>query len=159
MELRPWESYDLALVLEAAQDDYVAKMAGIRRRCGERAARRWMAERDSLVVVERATGQGVGEIGLLVDAEGYSGELYYWLLTGARGRGLATAAARLLCRRALEELRVISAYASDRNPASRRVLEKAGFHRGRRCNRYAGFAGPRDTYTYFLFAAQPEDAH
>lgn len=152
VELRPWQNVDVELVQEAALDPFVARMAGIRRPCGRRAALHWIARRDSVVIVESASGAGVGEIGLSVDDRAHHGEFYYWVLPRYRGRGLATAAGALVCRRALQVMRVLSAYVSERNQGSVRVLEKLGFQRGGRCRRYAGYPGPRDTYTYFRFS-------
>jgi RimJ/RimL family protein N-acetyltransferase len=56
-------------------------------------------------------------------------EIGWWIAAPARGRGLATAGARLLARWALERLGVarIDCFVDTDNLASRRVAERAGF--------------------------------
>ena len=44
---------------------------------------------------------------------------------------------------------VLTAYVSERNVASVRILEKLGFQRGGLIRQYAGYPGASDTYTYF----------
>jgi ribosomal-protein-alanine N-acetyltransferase len=63
--------------------------------------------------------------------ERHSAELGYWLGEPFWGRGIATAAARAITTRAFEETDLYRLYASvfAWNPASMRVLEKAGYHR------------------------------
>lgn len=58
-------------------------------------------------------------------------EIGFWLLPEARGRGVATRAVCVFCRWAFAELALarIQASADVDNPASQRVLEKAGFTR------------------------------
>ena len=62
-------------------------------------------------------------------------EIGYGVAPSARGQGFATQAVRLLLRRAFDvpEVKCVSAETAVDNPASRRVVEKAGFsHIGRR---------------------------
>lgn len=160
VSLRPWELADAPLVCLASRDAYVAGMAGIRRQCGLRSATRWVVARQqvgefqcSLALVDRLTCQAAGEVGVVADSRYYVGYLYYWILASERGRGLATAGARLLCDWAQSQgpLTLITAFASDRNLASRKVLQHLGFHRGRACGDYAGYPGVRDTFGYFRF--------
>lgn len=92
-------------------------------------------------------GEPLGEVGLELDAFGYSALLHYWVVPRARGQGLAERAARMVCDRAVGL--ILTAYVSERNLASLRVLEKLGFQRGGRIRQFAGYPGPRDTYTYF----------
>jgi len=56
-------------------------------------------------------------------------EIGYGIALEARGKGFATAAVRLVTRRAFTEtpLRKLIAYVHEENVASRRVLEKAGY--------------------------------
>jgi RimJ/RimL family protein N-acetyltransferase len=60
---------------------------------------------------------------------GASAELGYWVAAWERGRGVMTAAARLLCAWAFDELGVrrLEWQAEVGNQASRRVAEKVGF--------------------------------
>lgn len=145
LRLRKWRLSDVELVREASLDPYVASMLGLRRGCGARAARNWIGRASGLVI--ELDGQGLGEVGLQPDAVGYSAGLWYWVLARARGQGIATRAAQLVCQRAGSM--VLTAYVSERNLASLRVLQSLGFERGARTSQYAGYPGARDTYSYF----------
>ena len=72
----------------------------------------------------------VGSIGMLVN-EQKIGHIGYWCAREARGRGTTTLALRLLCRYALEELRLerLELITDPDNRASQRVAEKVGFRR------------------------------
>src|SRR5262249_21994915 len=77
-------------------------------------------------------GEAVGGIGLKpgTDVERVSAEVGYWLGERVWGRGLATAAVRALVAHAFATTVLTRLFAlpfAD-NAASRRVLEKAGFH-------------------------------
>ncbi len=123
--LRPWEPGDRAAVEEAARDPYVAEI--------ERIAdpREWLerkAARGGLAIV------AAGEVAGGVDVAGRHprvGELGYFVLERLRGRGIASAAASLLVRRALTEEGYVRVQATVEpwNVASQRVLERAGLRR------------------------------
>ncbi|HEY1656373.1 MAG TPA: GNAT family N-acetyltransferase [Candidatus Tumulicola sp.] len=85
----------------------------------------------SFVIV--SNGQPIGGIGLVLgsDIERCSAEVGYWLGREHWGNGIATAALRRICRYAFEELALLRVFATPIawNPASFRVLEKAGFER------------------------------
>ena len=86
----------------------------------------------------------------------------YWLLARARGRGLATAAVRLLTRWAMAEagLRRIEALVEPGNRASLRVLERCSFRREGLLRDYLdpGDNGRRaDAYLYSLIPGDPPD--
>ena len=59
-----------------------------------------------------------------------SGSVGYGLLPGARGRGMATAAVRLICGWARRDLGIttLRLTAEPENVRSRRVAERSGFH-------------------------------
>jgi ribosomal-protein-alanine N-acetyltransferase len=83
-------------------------------------------------VVERTTGELVGDAGLYVSgAHGDEVELGYTLARRVWGRGYATEAARAWVDAAfaVHGLDVLVAVADLENPASSRVLEKAGLRR------------------------------
>lgn len=75
--------------------------------------------------------EAVGSIGFRLrdDVERCSAEIGYWLAEPFWGRGIATAALRALTDYAMQthDLTRVYALPYDGNPASRRVLEKAGF--------------------------------
>lgn len=78
-------------------------------------------------------GEVVGGIGLVPgeDIERRTAEVGYWLGPEYWGRGIATAALERVCRYGFEELGLLRIFATPIawNPASLRVLEKAGFQR------------------------------
>jgi RimJ/RimL family protein N-acetyltransferase len=98
-------------------------------------ARRWIdmvAEQDPPTSFAIATeGRVIGGIGLDPGEDVYrrSAELGYWLAEPYWGRGLATAAVRAVTDWAFANLDLIRVFARPMatNPASARVLEKAGY--------------------------------
>ena len=83
--------------------------------------------RFAIEVEERAVG-GIG-LDLLRDIESHSAEIGYWLGEDFWGRGITTAAVREVTARALASAQFyrVCAHVSAQNPASMRVLEKAGY--------------------------------
>lgn len=77
-------------------------------------------------ICEAETGSAVGVIGLHPHQQGW--ELGYWLIPAAWGQGYATEAAQGMCDWARQHAMtpLIASHYED-NPASGRVLEKAGF--------------------------------
>lgn len=150
VHLRGWFAQDVPLVQEASRDDYLRDLIRIHRHCTPQDARNWIQRRHTRVIVETSTQEALGEVGLDSDRTGRWGQLFYWILPRARGRGLVTEAADLLLRQAGKL--VVTAFVSERNLASRRVLEKLGFVRAGSSSLWAGYPGPRDTYSYFRVA-------
>ena len=78
-------------------------------------------------------GEAVGGIGVIAgaDIERFSAEIGYWLGEPFWGRGIATEAVRAVSRYAFEsfDLCRLEAGVFEWNPASMRVLEKAGYSR------------------------------
>ena len=98
----------------------------------------WLAhatDRDNApwIFAIEVNGEAVGGIAIErgSDIETHSAEIGYWLGEPFWGRGIATAAVRGITARAFEEtdLYRVSAWVFAWNPASMRVLEKAGYHR------------------------------
>jgi len=85
------------------------------------------------------------------------GNVGYWLLPEARGKGLATRAVRLLSRWALRELRLarLGLLAEPSNPASLRVAERSGFQREGVLRSYGEIDGRR--VDYVCFSLLPSD--
>jgi RimJ/RimL family protein N-acetyltransferase len=83
------------------------------------------------LVVRRADGRIVGDLGThgQPDSEGCV-EIGYALAPSARGRGIATAAVAALASRlaAMPGIRGLTAVTGAENTASRRLLERLGFH-------------------------------
>lgn len=76
-------------------------------------------------------GEAIGAIGLefLADVHRTTAEIGYWLGEALWGRGFATIAVKVVTRYGFEalELRRVQATVFEWNPASARVLEKAGY--------------------------------
>lgn len=75
--------------------------------------------------------EAIGSIGLMVgkDVHRYTAEMGYWLAEPFWGKGIMTQAVKSLTAYALHELKLQRVFAEPyaTNPASARVLEKAGF--------------------------------
>lgn len=93
-------------------------------------AERWAAGDYSFVIVDAGTGELLGAIGMSVQQRMRIGHVGYWVAAGARRRGVASSALRLLARWALEsELGRVELITDPDNLASQRVAERAGFRR------------------------------
>lgn len=89
-------------------------------------------EHYSFVIEDRETGQFLGGAGLnFVNPIHNLANLGYWVRTAATGRGVASAAVRLVARFGLQELGFsrIEILAAVGNVASQRVADKAGARR------------------------------
>jgi len=84
---------------------------------------------EAFAIIDSATQEVVGSVGVGFNADGDVGEVGYWLRADARGRGLATRAVALVCRWAFarEGVARLQLRADVENAPSRRVAEKAGF--------------------------------
>ena len=84
-----------------------------------------------MTALDTQTGDVVGG-GILHHLDGERGivEIGYWVLPAARRRGIATRIARLLAEHAFAlGVERVAAYVNVDNPASERVLERAGYTR------------------------------
>jgi RimJ/RimL family protein N-acetyltransferase len=161
--LRPFAEDDVDWVCEVSQDPAIQRnlaepFAPYRREHAEFFVRRmalaaWDEGRRAEFLVASATdGARLGRVGLdLRPHEPGAAEIGYWMDSRARGRGVATAAVRVLCRWAFTapDLSLIEWRGEVGNLASRRVAEKAGFlieatlrrrliHRGHRVDAWVG---------------------
>ncbi|MFI9810149.1 GNAT family N-acetyltransferase [Streptomyces sp. NPDC052301] len=91
----------------------------------------WFGAYGHRLIVERDSGLVVGSIGLLRPPSEGVLELGYGVVASRRGRGYATEATRELAAFALaaQGVHTVIAGVDPANPASARVLEKAGFER------------------------------
>jgi RimJ/RimL family protein N-acetyltransferase len=102
------------------------------------------------IVVE---GAAVGAVGYVAgrDVERFSAEIGYWLGEPLWGRGIATEAVTLVTAHAFAEMKILRMFAlpfAD-NPASVRVLEKAGYAReGLLRSSCVKYGEPRDQLLY-----------
>lgn len=124
-------------------------------------AERWIAasagqEPPSNFAIE-VDGRAVGGIGLTVQSDVYrhSAEIGYWLGVSHWGRGIATEAVGAVSEWAFRNLDVVRLYAGvfAWNPASARVLEKAGYQLEARLRQAVTKAGETvDAYLYARLA-------
>ncbi len=91
----------------------------------------WLGEHGHRLIIERDSGLVVGSIGLFWPPGEGTLEIGYGIVASRRGRGYAPEATRTLAEFALTAPGVHTVFANVElsNPASVRVLEKAGFHR------------------------------
>jgi len=136
--LRPWRLGDVGAVFEAFADPEIQRWHVRRADSIDEAAewitdrqRGWAAETElSWAVAEQQSGAVLGRmtLGSMKLYDGSAG-LAYWMVPAARGRGLCTRAARVLCRWAFDDagFHRIGLEHSTANRASCRVAVKAGF--------------------------------
>ncbi|MGP9540002.1 GNAT family N-acetyltransferase [Brachybacterium sp. AOP43-C2-M15] len=145
VELRPFEVTDLEAAHRVYGDAEVMRLVGEGGPVGrEETAAMIAGYRDHQArhgfafwaVLERGTGEVIGDAGLEVTAEGV--ELGYTLARSWWGRGLATEAARMCVDAAFGPLALsqLVAVADARNPASAHVLAKLGFREDRLVSAY-----------------------
>lgn len=99
-------------------------------------AERWIATHDAgfadgtgaTFAVTMPDSGLVGAIGIRIDAQHHNGEIGYWIGKPYWGRGFGTAALRLLIADGFSrfDLHRVCAHHLARNPASGRVMQKAG---------------------------------
>ncbi|MEV4437955.1 GNAT family protein [Streptomyces sp. NPDC049577] len=136
VRLRPVTAEDVPALLPMLRDPEVARLTGSHAELDEAAIRTWYATRGEqdgrldLAVVERATGEVVGEVVLNDwDPGNESCGFRICLVPGVHGRGLGTEATRLIVDHGLRRLGLhrISLEVYAFNPRARRAYEKAGF--------------------------------
>jgi RimJ/RimL family protein N-acetyltransferase len=130
--LRPWRADDAPALAAAWADEEIRANTAVPADTSLGDARRWIAgepdrRRRGLAVdlVIEVDGAVAGEVGL--DLTGDEPELGYWVAAPHRGRGLATAAVRLLVDWAFANLPIARIVARPTNEPSTRVLMATGF--------------------------------
>lgn len=140
LPVRPWRAKDEDSLVRHADSYEVWRHVRDRfpRPYTRKDARKWIdsqleAPEPLLNFAIELEGEAVGGIGLIpgFDVESRTAEIGYWLGEAAWGRGLATAAVRSIVTYGFERLDLLRVFAAvfDFNPASARVVEKAGFVR------------------------------
>jgi [ribosomal protein S5]-alanine N-acetyltransferase len=127
--LRPLAETDVPAIVEACSDPEIPRWTSVPEPYTEADARAWVASAHeaAFAIADRETGELLGAIGLEDVGEG-RGQVGYWVKRGARGRGVASRALRLLSAWALEAAyERVQLVAEPANRASQRVAEKAGF--------------------------------
>jgi RimJ/RimL family protein N-acetyltransferase len=136
--LRPWEAADVAWVYDACQDADIQRFTDIPKpyRPADALALLDLSRRGrndgtgyAFAICRTDNDELLGAIDLRDVADGVSGKIGYWVTSGARGEGVATAALGALARWGFERLglREVHVIVAATNAASRRVAERAGF--------------------------------
>lgn len=137
--LRPWRLSDTTAVMDAFQDPAIQRWH-VRRADSVDEAEQWVEQWRSgwatesnlhWAIADRDTDALVGRIALKdVDMRDGSADIAYWIVAGARGRGLCTASVIALCEWAFRHagFHRVQLEHSAGNLASCRVAGKAGFH-------------------------------
>jgi RimJ/RimL family protein N-acetyltransferase len=158
--LRPFVRTDERAIAEAVQDPEIPRWTSIPSPYRDSDARDYVAraERDrrdgrelGLAIVDRETGALLGGIGLVMDGRHRKAEVGYWVAPGARRRGVATRATRLVSRWALERLGIerVELLANPANEPSQRVAGAAGFTREGLLRAYRVRKGRREDLVMF----------
>jgi [ribosomal protein S5]-alanine N-acetyltransferase len=111
----------------------------------------------SQAVVEVDSDRAVGLIWVGLRPQRHVGGLGYWIVPSARGRGVATAAVRLVVPWALKALRLqrLEAWVKPNNLPSQRVLRGAGFQQEGRLRNFLTIEGsPSDALVYAVIAPE-----
>lgn len=138
--LRPLGPEDMAAVIVGASDPEVARHTAriphpytpddARRFIEEAVALAAAGRSVTLVAERRGDGRFLGVVGFDLEGDDPQGfEIGYWFARDAWGQGFATEAVRAVLAHAFDDLHLTRAcaHAALENPASARVLEKAGF--------------------------------
>lgn len=172
--VRPWSDADIAAVVSAGRDPAIPEMTTITRDGTPDDARRFIARQREraldgsgipLAIAENTTGRTVGWIGAnRPDLANRRADIGYWVLSAARGRGLAGRAGALFVPWVVTALGLVRAEAviAPENHASQRVVERLGFVPEALLRAYmvfpdglwrgAGPSGPRVSHDMLLYA-------
>jgi RimJ/RimL family protein N-acetyltransferase len=158
VRLRPLDKSDVPAIVAACQDSEIPRWTAVPSPYTEADARAWLEsdEEESFAVVDRASGELLGSIGVRY-LDGGIGEVGYWVKREARGRGVATRALGLVARWALVEKRLgrFQLRADVANEPSQRVAEKAGFVREGVLRSALAFKGER--HDVVMYSLVPDD--
>jgi RimJ/RimL family protein N-acetyltransferase len=133
VRLRTFEEGDVPAIVAACQDPEIPRWTAVPSPYTEADALAWLESDDeeTFAVVDSASGELLGSIGLFARGDGIA-EVGYWVKREARGRGVATRALGLVARwmfAADDELSRLELRADVENRSSQRVAERAGFVR------------------------------
>ncbi|SCL24800.1 Protein N-acetyltransferase, RimJ/RimL family [Micromonospora pallida] len=154
VRLRRWREDDLGCVRAAAQDPRIVEattVPGVFSVDAGRAfiCRQWSradsGEGVSLAIADVVNDRAVGLVVLMLRPQPGVAGLGYWLIPSARGRGIATRAARLVSSWALDVAGImrVEAWVEPDNEASRRVLTEAEFEQEGVLRSFLAFPGRR----------------
>jgi RimJ/RimL family protein N-acetyltransferase len=164
--LRPWREGDVAAILAMSRDPDTIRFTNVPDPYDEDSVRIWLAlqparlragDGAAFAVLELPSDDALGAIGVRVLHGRGIAEIGYHMAPQARGRGLATAALRLLSDWSFRTLPVVRLQLTTHvdNPASQRVAEKAGYTREAVLRSWADQRGERvDLIMYSLLPGE-----
>ncbi|MBL7906615.1 MAG: GNAT family N-acetyltransferase [Bacteroidales bacterium] len=136
-ELRKWQSSDLESLVKHANNDRIARFLTDQfpypytLQNGERFLDNVLSQEPAKILAIAVDGNAVGSIGVFPqqDIHCLNAEMGYWLSESCQGRGIMSAAIRLMVEYGFRTFSVDRIFARPfgSNIASQRVLEKAGF--------------------------------
>jgi RimJ/RimL family protein N-acetyltransferase len=163
--LRPFRLDDAPAVVEACRDPAIGRFTFMKegltlddaRRWIEDAIQRWGSGVPRFAITDATTGRFLGQVGMAVDEQYQSAEMFYWVAGPERGRGVASVALGLICdwafANALERLFLV---VNPDNEASHRVALRCGFTREGTLRGYERFKGGRpDVVSWSLLSTDP----
>lgn len=164
--LRPFEAADAPRVQRLLNDEDVAKQTlTIPHPYPDGAAAEWIAKHDAWraagkQVIWAITREGavVGAMGLHMVAAHHRAEVGYWVAREAWGQGIATEALRMVIAHGFDVMGLhrIEAHHYPENPASGRVMEKAGMTREGQLRGVVFREGvPRDNVAFAILRSDP----
>jgi RimJ/RimL family protein N-acetyltransferase len=140
--LRPYAVSDLALVRQASEDPLIPSISSVPRQYTKDGGRAFIERQHArstegdgysfVIAPDTEPKTGLGSIGLwLREIDSGRASIGYWLVAGARGRGLAAHALRAVVSFAFGELRIprLHLFVEPWNMASARTAEAVGFGR------------------------------
>lgn len=164
--LRPFEAADAPRVQRLLNDEEVAKQTlTIPHPYPDGAAAQWIAKHDEWLAAGKQAiwaitldGDVVGALGLRIVAAHHRAEAGYWVAREAWGKGIASEALRAVIAHGFDVMGLyrIEAHHYPENPASGRVMEKAGMTREGHIRGVVFREGvPRDNVAYGILRSDP----
>jgi RimJ/RimL family protein N-acetyltransferase len=138
--LRMLHASDREAIVDACQDPEIPRWTMIPKPYEDKHFDGWLGASSSraaegtelsLVIVDNKSGELVGATGVRIDRPNLIGDIGYWCVKEARGRGFVPRAVSLLSRHCFEELGLARLEITTHldNASSQRVAEKAGYQR------------------------------
>jgi RimJ/RimL family protein N-acetyltransferase len=124
----------------------------------QKSKERWLTGNGRFAIVECDSNRPLGQIGLGVPFIQLTGEVYYWLIPEARGKGMATRAVGLIADWGFDSVGIerLTLLAHPENAKSQRVAIRCGFTREGVLRAYEPIKGTRpDLVSWSLRPSDP----